>query len=1180
MHQGYEAADLSQLQATMQAIEIACNSIQRHINPAAAEATILSLSQSSRPYQACKFILENSQLASARFQAAGAIRDAAVREWGFLEANDRIGLISFCLWFIMKHASSPEGYVLVKVGSVAAQLLKRGWLDFAAEEKERIFLEVKQAITGVHGLDAQFVGINFLESVVSEFSPSTSTALGLPREFHEKCRTSLEHTFIKAFYCWVQDAAFIVSNRIVGIDAAVPESKVCSAALRLMLQILNWDFRGNKSTDESSIKGIDVFCDRMKPESDSFKRSECVLVQPGTAWRDVLISSGHVGWLLNLYGALRQKFSCEGYWLDCPLAVSARRLLVQFCSLSGTIFPPDNGYTQRQLLLLLLAGILPWVEPPDAVSKVIEWGKSESELLDGCRALLSIATVTSPLVFDELLKSMRPHGTLGLLSDLTCEVIKDLARNRTEEETWSWIARDILLDTWTALLMLDGGGHLESLPPEGIIEAGNLFTQIVEFELKSASASVFSDENEYGYFQSSISAMDERLSSYALIARSAIGVTVPFLTKLFSDLFIRLHQGKGISDPTETLEELYSLLLIAGHVLADEGQSETPLVPKEIQTHFTDTVEADKHPVVVLYSSILKFAEQSLDPESRASFFSPRLMEAVVWFLARWSSTYLMPPEITNVNKSSFKSKYNAQLDPISPTLVPSNLSVPADALLSFCDENNQGKVVLDIVIRISLTTLVSYPGEKDLQALTCYQLLHGLVRRRNIIAHLVTLGSWRDFANAFANESVFFTLNAPHQRSLAQTLVVSASGLKTPDESNQYVKNLMSHMTAHFIDLSSKKDLKTIAQQPDIILLVSCLLERLRGVASASEPKTQKAIYDLGFSVLNPVLIFLQAYKDEPVIVYLLLKFVVNWVDGQIIYLEAQETAAVVNFCVRLLQLYSSHNIGKISVGLSNSLRAEADAEKYKDLRMLLKLLSNLCSKDLVDFTSEPLETHGINISQVVYMGLHIVTPLITVDLLKYPKLCHGYFSLLSDLLEVYPEMIAQLNRQAFNHILGTLEFGLHHQDIEVVDLCLRALKAMASHHYKEGIAGKAGLGSHATSYKDPDGEFHEGILSRFLRSLLQLLLFEDYSADLVGSAADALFPLILCEQNVYQKLANELLERQATQTLRARLTNAFQSLTSSNNLSLTLDRVNYQRFRKNLHSFLLSVRGFLRTI
>lgn len=47
-----------------------------------------------------------------------------------------------------------------------------------------------------------------------------------------------------------------------------------------------------------------------------------------------------------------------------------------------------------------------------------------------------------------------PFGTLSLLSALTCEVVKVYMANFTEEETWSWVARDILLDTWTALLMV------------------------------------------------------------------------------------------------------------------------------------------------------------------------------------------------------------------------------------------------------------------------------------------------------------------------------------------------------------------------------------------------------------------------------------------------------------------------------------------------------------------------------------------------------------------------------------------------------------------------------------------------------------------------------------------------------------------------------------------------------
>ncbi|XP_004302094.1 PREDICTED: exportin-4-like [Fragaria vesca subsp. vesca] len=1085
------SGDLGQLQSTMHAIELACTSIQMQMNLGAAEATILSLSQAPQPYQTCKFILENSQMANARFQAAAAIRDAAIREWGFLSSDEKRSMISFCLCFVMQHAHSPEGYVQAKVSSVAAQLLKRGWLDFSAAEKDEFFYQVNQAVYGIHGVDVQFAGVNFLESLVSEFSPSTSSVMGLPREFHEHCRKSLEVDHLKTFYCWARDAALSVTNRIVESDSAVPEVKVCTSALRLMLQILNWEF-----SPIAVPLGV-------RMGTDSPKRSECNLVQPGPAWREVLVTSGHIGWLLNLYAALRQKFSCEGYWLDCPVAVSARKLVVQFCSLTGTIFSSVQMHEHH--LLQLLSGVIQWIDPPDAVSRAIECGKSESEMLDGCRALLSIATVTTPSTFDQLLKSTRSYGTLTLLCILMSEVVKNLMTNNSEEETWSWEARDILLDTWTALLVpVNSDGGNASLPPEGKNATASLFALIVQAELKAASASAFKDDDS-DYLQASISALDERLGSYALIGRTAIEVTVPFLTRLFSERFERLNQGRGIIDPTETLEELYSLLLITGHVIADEGEGETPLIPNAIRFHLPHNLEADTHPIVILCGSIIRFAEESLKPEMRASVFSPRLMEAVIWFLARWSCTYLMSPEESRDSTT---------------------------VLLKFFGQQGQGKLVLDIIVRISLTALVSYPGEKYLQALTCFQLLHTLVQRKHICIHLVALDSWRDLSNAFANEKTLFLLNTAHQRSLAQTLVRSASGLRNLEASNQYVRDLMGHMATYLVEITSKNDFKNVAQQPDIILPVSCLLERLRGAASASEPRLQKAIYELGFSAMNPVLVLLEVYKHE------------------------------------------------ISISLSSSLSTEAKTEKYKDLRALLQLLSGLCSKDLVDFSSDSTETESTNISQVVYFGLHIVTPLISLELLKYPKFCFDYFSLISHMLEVYPETVAQLSSEAFSHVIGTLDFGLQHQDAEVVDMCLRALRALASYHHKETSAGKVGLGSHAAGLKDPGGNFQEGILSRFLRSVLQLLLFGDYSPDLVSSAADALLPLILCEQSLYQKLGNELIERQANETLKSRLSNALRTLTSANQLSSTIDRKNCQIFRKNLSNFLVDVRGFLRTM
>lgn len=78
------------------------------------------------------------------------------------------------------------------------------------------------------------------------------------------------------FYCWARDAALSVTNRIVESKSEVPEVKVCNAALRLMLQILNWDFHLNNNSTKTS---INVFSAGARLDIDSSKRSECTLVQ-------------------------------------------------------------------------------------------------------------------------------------------------------------------------------------------------------------------------------------------------------------------------------------------------------------------------------------------------------------------------------------------------------------------------------------------------------------------------------------------------------------------------------------------------------------------------------------------------------------------------------------------------------------------------------------------------------------------------------------------------------------------------------------------------------------------------------------------------------------------------------------------------------------------------------------
>jgi hypothetical protein len=270
----------------------------------------------------------------------------------------------------------------------------------------------------------------------------------LPKEFHEQCQWSLEVKFLKDFYCWAQAAVFNSADRILNVNASVAEEKACSAAFRLMFQILSWSFKHNVEHANSEAK----INSGLRSDAINLKKFERSLVKPGSVWSDVLISSGHVQWVLNFYTAARQKFSYDTLWVDSPIATSCRQLIVQLCSLTGSVFPNDNADGQIQYLVRILSAVVHWIEPPDVIAASIRSGASESEFVDGCHALLSMASLTTCSLFDNLLKSTRNYGTINLLSALTSEAVKSFLDNQNEEETWGSESLDILLETWNVIL--------------------------------------------------------------------------------------------------------------------------------------------------------------------------------------------------------------------------------------------------------------------------------------------------------------------------------------------------------------------------------------------------------------------------------------------------------------------------------------------------------------------------------------------------------------------------------------------------------------------------------------------------------------------------------------------------------------------------------------------------------
>jgi hypothetical protein len=148
------------------------------------------------------------------------------------------------------------------------------------------------------------------------------------------------------------------------------------------------------------------------------------------------------------------------------------------------------------------------------------------------------------------------------------------------------------------------------------------------------------------------------------------------------------------------------------------------------------------------------------------------------------------------------------------------------------------------------------------------------------------------------------------------------------------------------------------------------------------------------------------------------------------------------------------------------------------------------------------------------VLLGLHIVLPLLTAELLKFPKLAGLYYGLLSQLLEAHAGVVVSLQTSQFNALMSSLDWGLVSPDSETKRCCFEGLAGLARWQYFRLQEGSPGLAVHAA----PGGTT---VIAHFQDVLLRKLLLEDATASMVEQAADPLLPLLLAEPGRYQLLS-----------------------------------------------------------
>lgn len=203
------------------------------------------------------------------------------------------------------------------------------------------------------------------------------------------------------------------------------------------------------------------------------------------------------------------------------------------------------------------------------------------------------------------------------------------------------------------------------------------------------------------------------------------------------------------------------------------------------------------------------------------------------------------------------------------------------------------------------------------------------------------------------------------------------------------------------------------------------------------------------------------------------------------------------------------------------------------------------------------------IDAAHVVLHGLTVVLPLISKEVLKFDGVAEEYFGLITSLITMHPEKLSSLPMGLFDVLLESLEYGINHYRVGVVRSSFDALASLAQFQAKE---------------RKLDAEFGAMKVVELLQFVLQFVIFNAFHSSVIDAAANAILGLIACEQHSLQGLIAHIVNSQEEELIRQRLIVEFNQLMTTNQVKITFDRVNRNKFKKNLHTFVTNVRGFIK--